>query len=57
MQPLRTILNTPSMYTGNNMCQKCGHNSGLRALHEIMNKVYAENMKKIVGAVWQLPAK
>ena len=44
-------------YTGNNMCQKCGGKSGLWVLHEIVNKTYAENMKKIVGAVWELPAK
>ena len=39
------------------MCQKCGHKSGLWVLHEIVNKTYAENMKKIVGAVWELPAR
>ena len=44
-------------YPGNNMCQKCGGKSGLRVLHERMNKAYAENMKKIVGAVWELPTK
>ena len=38
------------------MCQKCGGKSGLWVLHEIVNKTYAENMKKIVGAVWELPA-
>ena len=38
------------------MCQKCGRKSGLWVLHEIVNKTYAENMKKIVGAVWKLPA-
>ena len=41
----------------NNMCQKCGRKSGLWVLHEMVNKTYAENMKKIVGAVWELPAK
>ena len=46
-----------TIYPGNNMCQKCGRKSGLWVLHEIMNKAYAENMKKIVGAVWELPAK
>ena len=40
------------------MCQKCGGKTGLWVLHEIINKAYAENMKKkIVGAVWELPAK
>ena len=38
------------------MCQKCGRKSGFWVLHEIVNKTYAENMKKIVGAVWELPA-
>ena len=44
-------------YPGNNMCQKCGGKTGLWVLHEIVNKTYAEIMKKIVGAVWELPAK
>ena len=39
------------------MCQKCEDKSGLWVLHEMINKTYAENMKKIVGAVWELPAK
>ena len=39
------------------MCQKCGGNCGLWVLYEIHNLIkYAENMKKIVGAVWELPA-
>ena len=38
------------------MCQKCGRNSGLWVLHEIVNITYAENMKTIVCAVWDLPA-
>ena len=46
-----------TIYPGNNMCQKCGRKSGLWVLHEIVNKTYAENMKKIVGAVWELPLK
>ena len=44
-------------YPGNNMCQKRGGKSGSWVLHEIINKTYAEDMKKIVGAVWKLPAK
>ena len=36
------------------MCQKCWRKSGLWVIHEIVNKTYAENMKKIVGAVWEL---
>ncbi len=31
--------------------------SGLWVLHEMVNKAYAENMKKNVGAIWELPAK
>ena len=27
-----------TIYPGNNMCQKYGHKSGLRVLHEIVNK-------------------
>ena len=38
-------------YPGNNMCLECGRKSGLWVLHEMINKAYAENMKKIVGAV------
>jgi hypothetical protein len=39
------------------ICVKCGHKSGLWVLQEIVNKTYAENMKKIMSAVWELPAK
>ena len=39
------------------MCQKCGGKTGLWVLNELANKTYAENMKKIVGAVWEIPAK
>ena len=39
------------------MCQKCGGKTGLGVLHELTNKAYAENMEKIMGAVWELPAK
>ena len=46
-----------TIYPGNNICQKCGGKTGLWVLHEMINKTYAENMKKIVGAVWELPAK
>jgi hypothetical protein len=31
--------------------------SGLWILNEIKQKQYPENIKKIVGAVWKLPAK
>ena len=39
------------------MCQKCEGNFGLWVLNEITFKKYAESLKKIVGAVWELPAK
>ena len=38
------------------MGQKCEGNCGLWVLHEILKKTYPENLKKIVGAVWELPA-
>ena len=46
-----------NIYPGNSMCQKCGRKSGLWVLHEIVNKTYAEDMEKIMGAIWELPAK
>ena len=39
------------------MCQKWEGDCGLWVLNEIILKKCAENMKKIVGAVWKLPAK
>ena len=39
------------------MGQKREGNFGLWVLNEIINKTYPENLKKIVGAVWELPAK
>ena len=44
-------------YARNNMGQKCEGNCGLWVLNEIIKKIYPENLKKIVGAVWELPAK
>ena len=44
-------------YPGNNMCQKCKGKSGLWVFHEMINKTYAENREKNVGAIWELPAK
>ena len=38
------------------MCQKWEDDCGLWVLDEIYKK-YAESLKKIVGAVWELPAK
>ena len=39
------------------MGQKCEGNCGLLVINEIIKKIYPENLKKIVGAVWELPAK
>ena len=39
------------------MCHKSEGNCDLWVLNEITLKKYAENLKKIVGAVWELPAK
>ena len=44
-------------YRWNIKGQKCAGISGLWVLNEIIQKKYPENMKKIVGAVWKLPAK
>ena len=44
-------------YSRNNIGQKCEGNCGLWVLNEIIKKIYPENLKKIVGAVWELPAK
>ena len=44
-------------YSRNNMGQKCEGNCGLRVLNELILKTYPEYLKKIVGAVWELPAK
>ena len=46
-----------TIYIRNNMGQKCEGNCGLWVLNEILKKTYPENLKKIVGAVWELPAK
>ena len=46
-----------TIYTRNNMGQKCEGNCGLWVLNEILKETYPENLKKIVGAVWELPAK
>ena len=44
-------------YSRNNIGQKCEGNCGLWVLNEMIKKMYPENLKKIVGAVWELPAK
>ena len=46
-----------TIYIRNNMGQKCEGNCGLWVLREILKKTYPENLKKIVGAVWELPAR
>ena len=48
---------THTTYSWNIKWQKCAGISGLWVLNEIFQKIYPENMKKIVGAVWKLPAK
>ena len=44
-------------YSRNNMHQKGRGDCGLWVLDEIILKIYPENMKKIMGAIWELPAK
>ena len=44
-------------YSRNDMAQKCEGNCGLWILNEMIKKIYPENLKKVVGAVWGLPAK
>ena len=51
----RLVIHTP--YSWNIMCHKSEGNCGLWVLNEITLKKYAESLKKIVGAVWELPAK
>ena len=46
-----------TIYSRNNMRQKCGGNCGLWILHEIIQNEYSENLRKMVGALWELPAK
>ena len=44
-------------YSWNIMCQKWEGDCGLWVLNEIVLRKYAESLKKIVGAVWELLAK
>ena len=44
-------------YSRNNIGQKREGNCGVWILNEIIQKIYPENLKKIVGAVWKLPSK
>ena len=44
-------------YSWNIMCQKWEGDCGLWVINEIISKKYAEGLKKIVGAIWEFPAK
>ena len=44
-------------YSWNIMCQKWEGDCGLWVLNEIIKNKYAKSLKKIVGAVRELPAK
>ena len=46
-----------TIYTRNNMGQICEGKCGLWVLNKILKKTYPEILKKIVGAVWEIPAK
>ena len=48
--------NTHTTYSRNNIGQKCEGNCGLWVLNEMLKERNPENLKKIVGAVWELPA-
>ena len=38
------------------MYQKWEDDCGLWVLHEMIKQIYTESLKKIVGAIWELPA-
>ena len=44
-------------YSWNIMRQKWEGDCGLWVLIEMIKNIYAESLKKIVGAIWELPAK
>ena len=44
-------------YSRSNIGQECEGNCGLWVLNEMSKEIYPENLKKIVGAVWDLHAK
>ena len=54
---LMRLLRPHTIYIRNNMGQKCEGNCGLWVLNKILKKTYPEILKKIVGAVWEIPAK
>ena len=41
-----------TIYTRNNMGQKCEGNCGLLVLNEIFKNIYPENLKKIMEMGW-----
>ena len=51
---LECYLLSHTAYSRNKMGQKCEDNCGLWVLNEIGNRIYPENLKKIVDAVWEL---
>ena len=57
LDPTLSLIFTHTIYTRSNMGQKCEGNCGLWVLDKILKKTYPEILKKIVGAVWEIPAK
>ena len=55
--PDQEKINMHTTYIRNSMGQKFEGNYGLWVFNEMIKKVYPENLKKIVGAVWELLAK
>ena len=55
--PHLLLLAPHTTYSWNIMCQKWEGDCGLWVPNEIIKKIYTETLKKIVGAVWDLPAK
>ena len=57
MKVKRMGITVHTAYGRNNMGQKCEGNCVLWVLNEMNKEIYPENLKKILGAVWELPAK
>ena len=57
LSQVRNSSTTHTPYSRIIMCQKWEGDCGLWDINEIIKKIYAESLKKIVGAVWELPAK
>ena len=51
------VVQLHTTYSRNNIGQRCEGNCGLWVLNEIVRRMYPESLKKIMGAVWELPAK